>query len=153
MADLFIDLLHSVSPDELAVELADRFGLEPADVEAHMGAFRRALTLQPTAPDFSIEVKRYIDEDGDEEIDVGGRVEGDPCGWAIEFRPWPQWLGAPITSDLPPVATVAECLFEMTFVGYDEQAIQRQWEGIVAIKDEYDEAKATGELQIIKAEE
>jgi hypothetical protein len=72
-------------------------------------------------------------------IDVSGKIDGDPNSYAIEFRPWAEWLGMIVEVEPPLVLskteTVAHVLWEMTFAGYDEDQIQTQYEELCAPVD------------------
>lgn len=85
---------------------------------------------------------------GEPYVDVSGRVcnsrnysgEPDCDSYAIEFKPWEQWLGM----EIDPVAfelfseteILAHCLYEMTFVGFDEDEIQKRYQEINSLADE-----------------
>jgi hypothetical protein len=64
-------------------------------------------------------------------VDVSGKDEKDPSiGYALEFTEWSKWLGMDIELNslktFSELEIVAHCLFEMTFIGYDEPEIQAQ---------------------------
>jgi hypothetical protein len=61
--------------------------------------------------------------------------------WAIEFVPWPQWLGmevtvAPEVGEISETDAVAHILWEMTYVGYDNDTIQKKLQKIVDAVDD-----------------
>lgn len=60
---------------------------------------------------------------------------------ALEFTPWNQWLGMGISEltqkEFTELEIIAHCLYEMTFVGYNEEEIQEEFARIKGIYDEY----------------
>ena len=79
-------------------------------------------------------------------MDVSGRkIEEDPNSitdsYAIEFVAWEKWLGmdlAPETTKIfSDLEIIAHCLYEMTFIGYNEEEINDQFEMINDRVEEY----------------
>ena len=64
----------------------------------------------------------------------------DAC--AIEFTPWSQWLGMEITENalenFSELEIMGHSLYEMTFIGLEEDSIQNEIKRIQEIRDEYD---------------
>lgn len=68
--------------------------------------------------------KDDIDED-EEYVDVYGCEDGKTV--AIEFIPWEDWCNAELeesTIKFSPAEIIANCLWEMTFIDFDEEVIQ-----------------------------
>lgn len=71
--------------------------------------------------------------------------------FGIEFAPWCEWLGMEIDAETintyTPVEIVANCLFEMTYMGYSEDKIQGELnmlnERVNEIKNMTEEEKKT----------
>ncbi len=61
--------------------------------------------------------------------------------YAIEFVPWKEWLGMTINKDtlveFNELEIISHCLYEMTFVGYNEEEIQEQFSAINDSMEEY----------------
>ena len=77
--------------------------------------------------------------------DVSGQDVEDLEFYAIEFRPWEEWLRMEIDPEtlktLSPLDIICHCLWEMTFIGYEQDEISKQWQEILQAKDEIMEAK------------
>ncbi len=86
------------------------------------------------------------DEPGEIHYDVSGEklIPDDedklPNSYAIEFTPWNEWLGMQISKstlrDFNELEIISHCLYEMTFMGYDEKEIQEE---LSSLKDTVDE--------------
>lgn len=68
--------------------------------------------------------------------DVGGiDVTGERL--ALDYTPWAIWLGMEIhprtLRDYTVPEIVAHCLWEMTFVSFDEREIEKQWHELMGI--------------------
>jgi hypothetical protein len=46
--------------------------------------------------------------------------------YAIEFTRWQVWLGSEIKTHKDKLSALCNCLWEMTYMGYSQQPIQRQ---------------------------
>ena len=66
--------------------------------------------------------------------------------YAIEFVEWKNWLGMDVapetTKNFSDLEIIAHCLYEMTFIGYEENEIQEQFN---TIKNEIEEYKNLAE--------
>lgn len=120
-------------------------------VDDYRNVFEKLKFLVPEEYDMSIVLTEYdCDPDDESEVrtyvDVSGRKkEKDPNSitdsYAIEFVAWDKWLGM----DLAPETTIkfsnleiiAHCLYEMTFIGYNEEEINEQFETINDRVEEY----------------
>ena len=62
--------------------------------------------------------------------------------YALDYEPWDEWLGMGITKEtldkFESCQIVAHCLWEMTFVSFDETEIQAQ---LTYLKDHADELR------------
>lgn len=83
--------------------------------------------------DMSIVVTKEKDED-EEYIDVSGlynnpKNEEEKYSQGIEFIPWRMWLGMDISNEslqsFSAQEIIIHCLYEMTFVGFTEEDIQK----------------------------
>lgn len=111
--------------------------------------FEKLQLLHPEESDMYIEIKNIIDDfDGECYVDVGGRyknpkTEEDKAAMALEFTPWNRWLGMEISAESLEVFSepeiIAHCLYEMTFVGFEEKEIQEE---LKEIKEEIEEIKS-----------
>lgn len=95
---------------------------EPSEYELEI-----VLTECDGEPDFESDTETYVDVFGRKKIpDPNSITES----YAIEFLEWDKWLGmdlAPETiKNFSNLEIIAHCLYEMTFIGYDEDEIQEQ---------------------------
>ncbi len=102
--------------------------------------FEKLRYIQPEDYDMSIVLteNEYDSEDESEintYVDVSGRKNGKDKNtltdsYAIEFVEWRKWLGMDLapetTTNFTELEIVAHCLYEMTFIGYDEEEIKEQ---------------------------
>ncbi len=88
-----------------------------------------------------IVLTQYFDEETNEKsyVDVSGFKESQNQvalseSYAIEFFPWKEWLGMKIKKEtlveFNELEIISHCLYEMTFVGYNEEEIQKQFSSI-----------------------
>ena len=86
-------------------------------------------SLQKDSEDFQYNTQEEKDKYGNTEIT-----------WAIEFRPWDEFLGMTIDKETLNNFTseeiVCHILYEMTFCGYDQEEIQSKFEDLQARADE-----------------
>ncbi len=116
--------------------------------------------------DMIIEIKREIDDFDDEEyLDISGRKKNESkdlkeqeVSYALEFTRWSEWLGMQIDmtsiKNFTELEIISRCLFEMTFMGFDENEIQEELNKII---DTFEECKLLTEeekrLQTISLED
>jgi len=85
-----------------------------------------------------------------EEYDDGTKVRKT---YAIEFTAWKEWMGMKVDStalkEYTPVDIVVHCLYEMTFVSFDENKIQKS---INEIKEDIKKIDS-GEMKMYTTEE
>lgn len=120
-------------------------------VDDYRNVFEKLMFLVPEENEMSIVLTEYdCDPDDENEVrtyvDVSGRkIEEDPNAitdsYAIEFVAWERWLGmdlAPETTKIfSDLEIIAHCLYEMTFIGYNEEQISEQFKTINDRVDEY----------------
>lgn len=88
-----------------------------------------------------LENENYVDVSGkDLNSDHSQPIVTDSC--AIEFTPWSQWLGMEISENtlenFSELEIICHSLYEMTFVGFEEESIQNEIKRIHEIREEYD---------------
>lgn len=120
-------------------------------VEEYRNVFEKLKLLEPEEYDMSI-VLTENDCDSDDEcevrtyVDVSGRKkEKDPNSitdsYAIEFVEWAKWLGMDLapetTNNFTDLEIIAHCIYEMTFVAFNENEIKEQFETINDRVEEY----------------
>jgi len=122
-----------------------------SDEENNSSGYREVyekLVLMPAGDSqISIVVKNCKDDfDGEEYVDVSGihlrpQSEEENYSYAIEFRPWKEWLGMEVhpnsLGDFSELEIIAHCLYEMTFIDFKEDDIQEELQRINQISEDY----------------
>ena len=137
-------------------------GMEGQDddefVQLHKGVYQQLCIMKAEPDEFVINIDT-VDADG-EPVDttakdrehffsVFGRKPGDDKGkWSLEVTPWERWLGMAVAATVlrrfsaPEI--IAHCLWEMSFDGYTQDAIQGKADALHRrmrqIDEEIDEA-------------
>ena len=66
--------------------------------------------------------------------------------YALEFHPWKEWLGMKIDATTcrhyPPPEILAHCLWEMTFMGFDQETIRKEKQELIKTVEEIDSMTA-----------
>ena len=121
-------------------------------VDDYRNVFEKLKFLEPEDYNMSIVLtENDCDSDVESEertyVDVSGRKkEKDPNSitdsYAIEFVEWKKWLGMDLapetTKKFSDLEIIAHCLYEMTFIGYNEKEIKKQ---VNAINDRVEKYK------------
>jgi hypothetical protein len=108
------------------------------NIEPKESKMRIVLTEHDCDPDDESEINTYVDVSGqDDKKDENGRI----ISYALEFTEWKKWLGMDISSEtlknFSELEIIAHCLYEMTFIGYDEEEIQEERKSLDKTIDEY----------------
>lgn len=107
--------------------------LYPEQHESSAQGYEEILSsLKSMAPDESDMVLciEKVEEEDDDEIwwDVSGFEDG--TNYSLSFSPWSEWLGMKVLEDSLNQLSLEEiaihCIWEMTWHGFDEEAIQEQ---------------------------
>ena len=108
------------------------------NTEPENNNMRIVLTEYDSDPDDESELKTYIDVSGE---DNTKNESGQIISYAIEFVEWKRWLGMDITPEtlinFTELEIIAHCLYEMTFIGFDEDEIKEQLESLDNTIEEY----------------
>jgi hypothetical protein len=129
-------------------------------LDEYQGVFEKLKILDPTNYDLDIVLETYDCDPNFEStqntyVDVSGRKKNpDPDaitdGYALEFLDWDKWLGMDLAEEtilhFSELEIIAHCLYEMTFVDYEEESIQQQFKSISDRVEEY--KKLTDEEKI-----
>ena len=137
----FKELIKSHSWLSVELTLLNLYPDQEGLVEKYENVFEELLTLVPEDNEMQIVLQEFeCDKVENEEskstyIDVSGRTNDiDPnTSYAIEFEPWEEWLGMEIAPQ-----TIAHCLYEMTFCGYDQESIQGKFESFNKIVEDFE---------------
>jgi len=144
-----IELIRQNSWLSVELTLLDIYPEEKKNISGYEEIFRQLVSMPVIETDMIIEIKREIDDfDNEEYIDISGRKKNEPkdqkeqeISYALEFTPWSEWLGMQIDKNsiknFTELEIISRCLFEMTFVGFDENEIQEELNKINDTVEEY----------------
>ncbi|MBW8332343.1 MAG: hypothetical protein K0M40_10015 [Prolixibacteraceae bacterium] len=136
----------------LSVELVfmQLYPKEIKNISGYETVFNELKTLGPAETDFSIVLSNEKDDfDNEEYVHVSGyknhpadNADGSPNSYALELTNWDEWLGMDLDEksikDFTELELISHCLYEMTFFGFDQETIQKEWK---EIENEVDEIK------------
>ena len=104
------------------------------NIKGYQTVFEKLITMPSEETDMTIIISREID--GDEEyVDVSGLLNNpknkeETYSQGIEFTPWRKWLGMDVKKEtlnsFSELEIIVHCLYEMTFVGFTEEAIREK---------------------------
>lgn len=104
------------------------------NLKGYENVFEKLLLIDPEHMDMSI-VTTKVKDGEDVYIDVSGlhnhpKNEEENYLQGLELTPWRKWLGMDISKDslneFSELELIVHCLYEMTFVGFDEDDIERR---------------------------
>lgn len=141
-----LDLLNTSRWDEVWPNLLRLYPDQEASLPGYERVYWMLLSATPVETTMRIVIE-YVPKD--DELggywDVSAQDLEDLEFYAIEFRPWEEWLGMEIDPEtlktLSPLDIICHCLWEMTFIGYEQAEIQAQWQEILQTKDEIMDVK------------
>lgn len=126
------ELVHDHNWLSVSSVLIALYPEEEENLEGYEDVFNQLKIMASEDSDMFIVLQTVID--GDEQyVDVYGKQkyskdEDDDFPNALEFTPWSQWLNMEISAEsleeFTELEILAHCLFEMTFVAFDEVEIQ-----------------------------
>lgn len=146
----FVDSIKENNWLSVKMMLLELYPDEEEDISDYEEVFSKLRTLQPEESNFSIVVNWKKDDfEHTYYADVSGYCN-DPkkqagnttTTFALEFTSWNEWLG--MTIDKTTLQTfneleiIAHCLYEMTFVSFDEEEIKDEMN---RLKDAVEEIK------------
>lgn len=133
----------------LSIELAllDLYPDEKEKIVGYQKMFNKLQLISPIPTDISIVVKGETDDfDNTKYVDVSGKyknpkTEEEQFSQALEFTPWSEWLAMEIAAEslqnFNELEIIAHCLYEMTFIGFEEEEIQEKIQNIEAEAEKY----------------
>jgi len=118
------------------------------NIESYKNIYSQLQQTTAINTNMQIVLTQYFDDETNEKgyVDVSGFNDDDPqetlsVSHAIEFVPWKEWLGMTINkitlAEFNELEIISHCLYEMTFIGYNEAEIQEQFAAINKTVDEY----------------
>lgn len=141
------DLIQSNSWLSIETILLQLYPSEEENRFAYMDVFDDLLFMNSEDSDIEIVVAQQKDDfDGEEYVDVYGsyknpKNEEEEYSQALEFTPWNEWLGMEISQEsllhFTELEIIAHCLFEMTFIGFEEEVIQEEMKTMKSSLEDY----------------
>ena len=116
-------------------------------IEEHRNVYEKLEQLEPEHCNMEIvlsECKDDFDDEPEVYIDVSGRKPKvvNSISYALEFTEWKKWLGMELAyetiANFSELEIITHCLYEMTFVDYEESEIQEQFDNIKNVADKYE---------------
>lgn len=130
--------------------LLQLYANQAESIEAYEEVFYKLHNMQSIESSTEIIFSEVSDTDidGHEQsyVDVSGRRKNnleqeERESLALEFAAWNEWLGMEINEETVRTYTeleiIAHCLYEMTFIDFDEQSIQEEFEKLNNTIEEY----------------
>jgi len=101
--------------------------------------YTNLVNMEPSESNLKIQIS-FHDERECERWDVSGYSEDDNTSYGIEFCPWSEWLamelGEETLKELKVHEIVAHSLWELTWMGFEENEIQSRLDRIKVADDE-----------------
>ena len=136
------ELIHSLEQEDVLGALKRLYTGENESEEGYREVWAKLRVMQPQATHMTcvLRLTQSFDDPPEPYVDVSGD-DGSGQTWALEFRPWAEWLAMPVkvSAELNAMAEteqLAHCLYEMTFAGYDQADIAEQFEEICYLAEE-----------------
>ncbi|HEY5462293.1 MAG TPA: DUF6557 family protein [Hanamia sp.] len=134
----------------LSVELTllDLYPDQEKQIEFYQNVYEKLLRTDAVESDIEIVLTWYDDEDNNEGgyVDVSGKRKipeenNITESLAIEFTAWNKWLGMEIEENtlhhFSELEIISHCLYEMTFVSFDEEEIKEEMDSLNKTMDEF----------------
>jgi hypothetical protein len=150
MTETVRGLLASVGKEAAFAALFRQCPEEQKNLAGYERAWRTIVSTTPVPSMVACSIYREHDDYDDSwRYGIHGRAP-DGEGWAIEYRPWAEWLSMPLHNetgaDVPAADFAGAILFEMTWAGYDPDEVQEQFDEIVdAVKEAKEAFEASEE--------
>lgn len=151
---LFIDLLKKVDIERVLFYL-EKLGESKKSLDSYKTVYNNLLTMEVKDNKemyiFVVEEKDYFEDE--KYFNVLGLDIKDGESYAIEFMDWSDWLGSNVVEKsvekFGSVIFVAECLKEMTFLGFEEERMTEEREEL----NRRVESIKSGEAEFLSSEE
>lgn len=135
------ELIHSIKFEEMLSAMTTAYG-DHADrnSDGYRQVWDTLHNLQPKNTTKSVQIEVDKDYEGNPWFIVGG-IDKEGQRWAIEFEDWSEWLSMPVISppEMSETEQLAHILWEMTFFGYNQGAIDDIKQEIFDRKEEAEE--------------
>ena len=112
------------------------------NADSYVVVFERLTRIKPKKSKLKIEFDFGKNPDEEPYVDVHGVTKKDEQTWALDFTSWAEWLGMEVKEEtiwkFSEIEILCHCLWEMTFYGFKETKIQKEFKLIL---DSYKEVK------------
>lgn len=121
---------------------------EKNNISAYEKTFNDLKLLKPTETEISIVISWVKDDfDNHEYVDVSGcersytqLPDEQNHSLALEFTNWDKWLGMDVdektSKNFTELEIISHCLYEMTFISFDQEIIQEQIDKLEKLSEE-----------------
>jgi hypothetical protein len=115
-------------------------------IDSYNRVYEQLLQTAFVESEYEIVCKNCFEENEEDYIQVSGikkteKQEEKPVGYALEFKPWNEWLGMNISAntlaEFNELEIISHCLFEMTFCGFEEEEIQTHFKEIEKASEDF----------------
>ena len=133
------DAVKIFSDDEIINRLLQIYPDQKKSKEGYKKVLKEIRTLKPVRTATEIEVTKVKDshEPHNEFTDISGSKPKTKMTYALEFLPWNKWLGMKIAKvsllHYDYLDIVAHCLWEMTWMGFDQAGIATELKSLVDV--------------------
>jgi hypothetical protein len=136
----FDELMSRHHWHSIEIELTRLYPDEEQQIEAYQDVCNHLKCLTPKETGIVIRLNEIQDE-GSAYVEVDGyysdgRVDerSGNDALALDFTPWEQWLGMKVGDrafqDFTEIEIIVHCLYEMTFISFDQEEIREELEGL-----------------------
>lgn len=140
---IFKEYIDGVDFEDVWVHLLENYPYLKEGKEKFEKVWKGLSEKTPDDCNISINIM-FIEEDEPEDNywDVHGLSDEEPdTNIALDYCRWEEWLGMEVVNDqMSRPAFIAHCLWEMTFHGFDDGDIQRDWDEMMEEGMEIEEA-------------
>jgi len=143
----FKKLIQSNSWLSIETILLELYPDEEKNISGYQDVFEKLLFMNAEDSEITIDVVHQKDDfDGEEYVDVSGsykhpKNEEEKFSQAIEFIAWNKWLGMDISQEsllhFSELEIISHCLYEMTFIGFEEEDIREEFKTIENSIEDY----------------
>lgn len=145
----FNELIKTNNWLSVSMTLTSLYPDQNKSLAAYENVYDILLQMEPTDSDTEIVLEQCYDDETNEESYVavsglekdGQNIQATET-LSIEFVPWTEWLGMTISSDAlkqyNELEIIGHCLYEMTFMGFDEEEIQKELASIKKSAEEFE---------------
>lgn len=120
LKNLFIEADFAAVWDALRARYPKTVG--DANMADYLAVFDELRARAEAESEYTVRVRRFIDEVDGEIIDVDGIIPGVDGAYSLAALPWAAWLGSPfrVEGEITDAEAAAYCLYEITFLSFDE---------------------------------